>query len=507
MLEKLSVSVGKYLTPSLSFALAVRDKSVRITRERYTRRLEWISNKFFVFWDEGEKRAWLVNGPSALLHIVRASLAHNRQSKFKSSYTFNSGNVIEAQVIHEPGSALAVLLNMENRKLKFSRDYQQDYTDEDGNSERQSKDKESGEKMHCLFQDRVEEIFEMLEKLIDYKVCAKEENGLDIHFRARKSFEGWDFKDLVTENDPFQPRLATLSALNFGGKGWIDFIKSIHAVTLLGKGFGDIIRPTAESNTCHFWSTLPKGKDYLAASLQDLKDIANLHGDPSMDPMRLSESIYWHNPAPDLCHCRGTTRKNLQKGHRIAEHSEFAQTLRSTRPSKKRSHRASPFNTFVFRYNIHPLETGLSRRTTSSAPSQARQFVDYTPDVQDFGHVGPGTPASTFTPNASETPDQPREHTSNEYPAESSQQAHYATDVTGRAEDDGHSPLPKFTKAGLTHRLYARDSSPSVYESDQRSINHEQIDLTSSSAYPGARDDVESPKKIIEQWDIDRNSS
>ena len=117
-LDKCSISGGKFVTAGLSFTIDSRDKSILITWQGYIRGLMWIAKQFVVFWDEGERRGWLVNGTSALLHLVRASLQHDKQSKFKSACVFNPGDLVEAQITHLPDSALEVLLNKKNRTLK-----------------------------------------------------------------------------------------------------------------------------------------------------------------------------------------------------------------------------------------------------------------------------------------------------------------------------------------------------------------------------------------------------
>lgn len=45
--------------------------------------------------------------------------------------------------------------------------------------------------------------------------------------RVRKHLEGWDFVEIATDHEP-RPRVATLEAM---GWGWVDFIRSIDAIT------------------------------------------------------------------------------------------------------------------------------------------------------------------------------------------------------------------------------------------------------------------------------------
>jgi hypothetical protein len=485
VLDKCSISGGKFVTAGLSFALGIRDKSVRITRKGYIRRLEWISKKFIVFWDEGEKRGWLVNGTSALLHLVRASLEHNSQSKFRSTYVFNPKDLVEAPITYVPGSALDVLLDKENRKLKIYDE--EDSEDEDENPKNPPKGKEpEGEKKYYRFQDRVKELFETLEKIIHYEINAGEESGVEIKVRARKHLEGWDFKDLATDNDPFYPRVATLDAY---GKGWVDFARSIHTITLFGKGFGDIIRPTANSGTCGYWATLPQGHYYLAATFEDLKEIAEIYGDPNLSPMRLSDDIIWHNPGPDRCHCQNPGRKKLQKRHGIDKHSEFAQVLLPSTSSEKKYRRAGPFKAFVFGHNLNfPWTWGDHGDPALAPPSEPEPGVEVLSDTPSSVEVGSSATASTFSPNVSKTTETSQEQLSEELLSGPRQQAPYAPESD---EEDEEGSITEATGASLPHRLHIHDNTPFVYRPGQPSLRHGRRNLTRPPSSSRDRDDEE----------------
>jgi hypothetical protein len=140
-----------------------------------------------------------------------------------------------------------------------------------------------------------------------------------LKLKARKHLEGWDFKDLATQRDPFYPRVATLEAY---GKGWVDFTRPIHATTLFGRGFGDIIQPSHPEALCDSWAKLPMSKYYLAACVSDLKEIMDMDGDPDANPMRINDGIVWHIPGNvfEPCQCKGNMRGKIQ-------HSDLAQVL------------------------------------------------------------------------------------------------------------------------------------------------------------------------------------
>jgi hypothetical protein len=134
--------------------------------------------------------------------------------------------------------------------------------------------------------------------------------------RVRRRLEGWDFKDLASDKDPISPRVATLHAL---GKGWVEFIRSIQAVTLFGKGFGQIIE-SSSNIACPHWSEVPKDKFYLAACLSDLRQIMETDGDCIANQMMICHGISWYTPSAAFGVCRCA---NIHGGG----HSGFAQIL------------------------------------------------------------------------------------------------------------------------------------------------------------------------------------
>ena len=70
MLERVSLSAGKVIQGVVTFLPGVRDVAPHRTRQGNISQLRWISSQYVLFWDEHDKRGWLVNGVSAPLHLV-----------------------------------------------------------------------------------------------------------------------------------------------------------------------------------------------------------------------------------------------------------------------------------------------------------------------------------------------------------------------------------------------------------------------------------------------------
>ncbi|KAL7628657.1 hypothetical protein AAE478_000172 [Parahypoxylon ruwenzoriense] len=306
VLEKAEISGGQFVTGTAAFTLGNRENPVHISRFGYFTKLEWISSKHFVFWDEETKRGWLVNGASALLHILRASLNHS-EHKFKSAWLLDPNSLGDIAGSSQSESALKVLTDQRNRDLKLYLDKSEVYDEEEMRDGQASSIVSRRQTRYYRLEDRIEHIYNILEKLIDHQTDAERRSGLQINPWPRRQLEGWDFKDLVTGGDPFFPRVATLDTT---GKGWVGFARAIHAVTLLGRDFGELIQPRLERiSVCPRWSLLPSKGYYLAASVSDLQDIMRDNDCSHSNPRQLCDNIVWHikQSTFDPCPCRGVT--------------------------------------------------------------------------------------------------------------------------------------------------------------------------------------------------------
>jgi hypothetical protein len=118
ILEKVSISGGKIIIGGVTSAVAVKDIPLHLTRNGYIPKLRWIATKYVVLWDEADKRGWLVNGISALLHLVRASLKHYSTDDFSFAFQFDSSKMHDTTE-HKPNSAHKVLANDNNKELEI----------------------------------------------------------------------------------------------------------------------------------------------------------------------------------------------------------------------------------------------------------------------------------------------------------------------------------------------------------------------------------------------------
>lgn len=273
------------------------------TKDDYINQLKWISKKFVVLYDVEDKRAWLVDGICTLLHVVRTSLQNDLDDEFTGSSCFQPGQLQEAdQALTGKAAAIKVLCNRKNQNLKLHSKldeiHDEETTKKDGSSEGATKTK----KAYFCLKDRIQQIYHKLEQIITYQCQNDTEDGLGFEMKptTREHLEGFDFMDVATDDDPLWRRVTTLKAR---GRGWIDFVRAIHAPTLFGRGFGEILKPFDESS-CTSWSKVPKNLDYLAVCCSDLHEIFKRHGDMSTDPWRIINDIHWHCPGKAFGPCK-----------------------------------------------------------------------------------------------------------------------------------------------------------------------------------------------------------
>ncbi|KAK5997703.1 Conidiophore development regulator abaB [Cladobotryum mycophilum] len=279
-LAEVTVSVGRMIKGSLVSHIGARETPLHISHDDHIRQLDWLSASFVLLWDEGDKRGWLVNGESALLHVLRAFIAHKGES-YRSRIDSKSKDLDEAESPYTANSESETLHNRRNQLLRL-------YEMDDGNG-------------GYLLKNQIDIFYNLLEKLIDHQPDITEASGKKLSGQERKYLEGWEFDDLVQESKlrSIRTRVTTLDG---GGKGWVDFIRTIQAVTLFGCGFGDIIKPTG-TNLCGHWAQLPTRQYYIASCLSDLMPLAIQAGIRG-NHVRLGRGFICHTETTTFMTCR-----------------------------------------------------------------------------------------------------------------------------------------------------------------------------------------------------------
>lgn len=319
---------GKLILSGPEFFIGAKDTPEHVARKGNIRRLKWMSTKFVLLWDERDKRGWLINGTTALLHIVRAFLSHAKEDNFKSAFQFNDEDLQEAKTPFTADSAIDVLLNPVNRRLKL---YDEDEGDDD----------------EYLLKTQIDHFYNMLEQLIEYQTDVAGHNGSKLSNSPRKFLEGWDFEDLAKECPTVYPRVATIGD---AGKGWVDFVRAIQAVTLVGRGFGDIIRPTGR-NHCDSWATLPTKRYYIASCVSDLARLLKETGSHQDGHELLCDDLIYHAPASVHMPCQ--CRVALGRKHCEPVRTLIPSAMSTTIPFTKSFTKPQEYGAVILGYSSH----------------------------------------------------------------------------------------------------------------------------------------------------------
>ncbi|KAL6800428.1 hypothetical protein J3E68DRAFT_272313 [Trichoderma sp. SZMC 28012] len=317
---------GKRITSN--YPAAVPQNSTRyLVSEVYRKRLDRLSKKYVIFWDNECKRGWLVNGARALLHLLRASLEFDKKGVFAFMFRFESEKFEQIESPNAVSAAIQTLWKSDNLNLEL---YVED--ERDG----------SNANIKYLVRDRINDLLETLDQIIEYQEGTKGDGELPEYY-PRKYLKGWDFTEIATTEPRIKPRLAKIKTV---GKGWVDFTRTIKAATLFGQGFGELIQPAPESEVCGHWKNLPLNKYYLAANMDDLGRIMDRwNGDPTANPPRLTKSQAWVQSKIEAslrCNCDTSKR------------CELAQTILPLRMINKNTEKVClPVGAVVFGHNPH----------------------------------------------------------------------------------------------------------------------------------------------------------
>ena len=244
-----------------------------------------------------------MDGASALLHLVRCSINYMQEDKeFGGQCLFAWDHFREAaEQASGKQAVVSMLIDEKNIQQKiFKRkveEWQEESIDSSGNVTAVTKSKQS----FFHFGDKVEQICQILEEIVDRQIALAGEDGLKISkMSPRRRLEGYDFVDIVEDRDLLY--LNVYDPHDFG-RGWVDLVRAIRATTLFGNGFGELIKPRDPAVLCPNWAEVPKSKDYLAVSVSIMTELLQ-RGNQNEVPWRIVEDIYWHSPGNPFGTCQ-----------------------------------------------------------------------------------------------------------------------------------------------------------------------------------------------------------
>ncbi|PVH69555.1 hypothetical protein DL98DRAFT_624518 [Cadophora sp. DSE1049] len=254
----------------LNFAVGPKDSKLHISRPGpYQRIIKHASKTPIVLFDpiESDRRAWLVPGSAVIAHIAQAR--HAREPFQVDDQPVSLTPTIPALDVY--AAAEAILRENAGTVL----------------------DHDPCSNSLFYFRDLVLGIWSLLEVLMDRDVKAEASADPKLHGTLRKRIRGYEFMDLVEERSPV--RMKETLVENSSGN-WIEFVQDINAVVLFASGFEDIIIPreVEQHGLCHSWKRVPRGKDYLTASVSMLDTCFEQAGSQLTRKYLTSTHLRWH---------------------------------------------------------------------------------------------------------------------------------------------------------------------------------------------------------------------
>jgi hypothetical protein len=286
-------------------SIGIKDKPQHVSYDDdYLSTLDMISERYFVFYDNVDRRAWLLDGASAVLHLLRASIKYlQTKSRLKDFVIFNDDELEEAGKDRKGGdAAFYVLANEYNQLLPL---WSKTATPTEEVTMKQWSAAEEAvkyQKAYFCLKDRVLQICRILQQILAHQddVHTRDGVGARVKLTPRRQLEGFDFMDVATNQGTLWPKV---SYINARGEGWVDLTRKLHCSVLFGTRFGQLIKPTGKP--CQLcMSNIPQGPDLLGITVVDLLNIIERKGEISHGPWRIVEDIHWYVPDQLFEPCR-----------------------------------------------------------------------------------------------------------------------------------------------------------------------------------------------------------
>lgn len=273
--DNFTVGFQKLVTAEANFKfMAPQSPAFFKQHRRYAAIIKLTKDARVLLYDSDEKRAWLVTADEVILHMAQYRL-------------IQSPALVKRQVvIKATGSAADTLQS--NASLTLEKDY--------------------------TFQDMVKNTWAMLEFLqADLQAKKKETSPL----WQNNVLSGYEFRACEKEASSFTIRQLKLA---HSATGWASLVRSINALVLFGRGFGELLKPrvSGEVRLCPRWRTLPRCRDLMATSVKVLQQLYDEVPAEGSRRYLTSSKLEWHRgdsllfesciSPHDSCHCQRAQR-------------------------------------------------------------------------------------------------------------------------------------------------------------------------------------------------------
>jgi hypothetical protein len=319
--SSLSINGGKFLTVGTTFNIGRKDiaPALKSSEARaYDSQIQDASNMTVLLYSTRDRRGWLLDGASALVHLSRAWLTSksaehkNPEALRRLHYTTDNG-----------GRDSAIELLRANREVKIFEDTAEvqesaseledpstdsGYVSLSNTGTSESKRLIKRTTSQWTYKGLVIDLWRNLDAM-KAKLDHLKRQGPEINVRLptrNPTLTGWDVSDFLLGRSPLEPRFVELET---GSKSWSKFVKEISSVPLMAESFHEIILPLDGSQVCETIPTLPTGRDLLAVPLSVLRLTAHrfLRWEEGLahDCIRITDNTFMFGcePSTERCSC------------------------------------------------------------------------------------------------------------------------------------------------------------------------------------------------------------
>ncbi|KAK7698613.1 hypothetical protein SLS64_012352 [Diaporthe eres] len=256
-----------------------------------------LRNCLFVLWDTTDRRGWLVDGQVAALHLLLTYLKNVPQTE---TFDFSKLNHIDNKT---PLAAQEILKDDDNLNISIFRVFKGD--EEKPEDDESSKDLVEERPLRQVVDNICSLLMDMFPASKFPAEYCKNRWG-EFHKAGQKRgdiiMKGWDFERIYDSNKE------KVVVHKFDKEPvWFRFAKDLKASFLFGRNLGEVIQPH-DKHRCPYFTTLPKGQDYLAAGLHTIQKIVTEGTDvreKDESVARLTYHYAWERCVNPFSHAHG----------------------------------------------------------------------------------------------------------------------------------------------------------------------------------------------------------
>lgn len=272
-IDKFQLNAGQYITGSMGIIPGSLSEPIRGEKSDFVRQLMDMGNEFFVIHDvdPAVRKAWLLDGLSTLLHLVRSYL-HNavKDDDYRCLNYLRHTSLRTLGGLSGRRAAFETLKDETNRALPI---YLNTGSPSVGDQRSQAS---------SSVEDLVKDMLHYLWQILDHESDNRPGKiGVRISVSPWRELVGFDFTAISSNRRQVQSRM---TLLHDEAEGCVKLTRSIHAPALFGRGFGDLWQPDVTVNIdgtcpkCLLNSPAPSSRDILAASISDLERVSVANG-------------------------------------------------------------------------------------------------------------------------------------------------------------------------------------------------------------------------------------